>query len=87
MKKQLTEKTTYEPNRRVKVTVQNKPEFDEDKQVTRYERKVTIAVDCGYSNDKISFSSDDEISQFLEEVDVEDNQQSLLDGVNDDADA
>lgn len=85
MKKKLTEKIVYEPNSRVKVTVQNKPEFDEDSGITRYERKVTVAVDCGYSNDKMTFADDDEIAKFLENIDVEDPQQSLLDNNEEDS--
>jgi hypothetical protein len=86
MKKQLTEKTVYQPNTRVKVTVQNKPEFDEDTQVTRYERKVTIVVDMGASNDKIMFGTDEDIADFLANVDVEDPQLSLLeDGPEDES--
>jgi len=79
MKKQLTEKIVYEPNSRVKITVQNKPEFEEDNGIVRYERKVTINVKVGYSNDKLTFASDDDIARFLENIDVEDPQMSLLD--------
>lgn len=79
MKKQLTEKTVYEPNSRVKITVSNKPEVLDDTSTKRYSRKVTIAVDCGYGNDKITFASDDEIAKFLENIDVEDPQLSLVD--------
>lgn len=77
MKKQLTEKIVYEPNKRVKVTVQNKPRFD-DSGATSYERKVTVTVDCGISDEKVNFASDEEISKFLENVDVEDPQQSMF---------
>lgn len=84
MKKQLTEKTVYQPNSRVKVTVQNKPEFEEDTGIVRYERKVTVAVDMGSSNEKIAFATDDEIAKFLENIDVEDPQLDLFeDGVED----
>ena len=76
MKKKLEEKIVYEPNETVKVTVSNKPELDGE--VTRYKRKVSIVVDLGYDKDKLSFSSNDEIAKFLENIDVEDPQQSLL---------
>ncbi|RTL04821.1 hypothetical protein EKK58_09355 [Candidatus Dependentiae bacterium] len=76
MKKKLEEKIVYEPNETVKVTVSNKPELNDE--VTRYKRKVSIVVDLGYDKDKLSFSSDDEIAKFLENIDVEDPQQSLL---------
>lgn len=86
MKKQLTEKTVYQPNTRVKITVQNKPELDEDTGITRYERKVTINVNMGASNEKILFATDDEIAKFLADIDVEDPQLSLLeDGPEDEA--
>lgn len=78
MKKQLTEKTIYQPNRAVKVTVQNKPEFDEETGVVRYERKVTIAVSCGYSPEKIAFANDDDIAKWVETVSFEDPQMLLL---------
>jgi hypothetical protein len=79
MKKQLTEKIVYQPNSRVKVTVTNKPEFDDESGISRFGRKVTIAVECGYSNEKLTFADDDAIAKFLENIDVEDPQQTLLD--------
>jgi len=78
MKKQLTEKIVYQPNPRIKVTVQNKPEFEEESGVVRYERKVTITVNAGYSNDKITFADDVEIQKWVENQDFEDPQLSLL---------
>lgn len=78
MKKQLTEKIVYEPNTRVKVTVTNKPEFDEEAGITSYEREVTIKVNCGRSNEKIQFGSDEDIAKWIETVDFEDPQMSLI---------
>lgn len=78
MKKQLTEKIVYQPNRRIKVTVTNKPEFDEEAGITRYERKVAITFDCGYSDEKINFADDAEIQNWVEQQDFEDPQLSLL---------
>lgn len=84
MKKQLTEKIVYQPNRRIKVTVTNKPEFDEEAGITRYERKVAITFDCGYSDEKIQFTDDAEIQNWVEQQDFEDPQLSLLeDGAED----
>lgn len=76
MKKKLTEKIVYEPNRGVKVTVENKPELEEAG-VTRYKRKVTIVVEVGYSDQKLTFSKDEDIAKFVETIDFEDPQQEL----------
>lgn len=78
MKKQLTEKIVYEPNRLVKVTVTNKPEFDEDSSIVRYKREVTIKISAGTSTDKLTFGSDDDIAKYIETVDFEDPQLDLL---------
>lgn len=77
MKKQLTEKTVYQPNERVKITVNNTPEMADGVMTQRYGRKVTIAVEMGFSRDKISFSTTDDILKFIESIDVEDPQQEL----------
>lgn len=87
MKKQLTEKIVYQPNRRIKVTVTNKPEFDEEAGITRYERKVAITFDCGYSDEKIMFSDDEAIEKWISEQDFEDPQLSLLEDGPEEEDA
>lgn len=79
MKKQLTEKTVYQPNSRVKVVVTNKPEFTEESGIVRYERTVAITVKVGYSDDKLLFGTDEDIAKWIETVDFEDPQLSLID--------
>ena len=79
MKKSLTEKIVYQPNSRVKVAVTNKPEFDEDAGITRYERSVSITVKVGYSDEKLTFSDDEDIAKWIETVDFDDPQLSILD--------
>lgn len=78
MKKQLTEKTVYQPNARVKVTVTNKPILTEEGKVDRYDVGVAISYNAGTYKDKLSFGTDDDIARFIENMDVEDPQQSLL---------
>lgn len=77
MKKQLTEKTVYQPNSRVKVVVTNKPEF-EDSGLIRYERTVAITVKVGYSDEKLMFGTDEDIAKWIETVDFEDPQLALI---------
>lgn len=80
MKKQLTEKTVYQPNARVKVTVTNKPILTEEGKVDSYDVSVAISYNAGtYYKDKLSFGTDDDIARFIENIDVEDPQQLLLD--------
>lgn len=78
MKKQLTEKTEYKPNDKVTVSVTNKPVVDEGA-VTEYKRTVTIKVEEGYDREKLVFGTDADIAKWIETVDFEDPQQSLLD--------
>lgn len=77
MKKKLTEKIVYEPNDRIKVTVENKPVYDEGK-VTGYERTVTFKVKDGFHPDKLSFGTDEDIEEFIKGTNFEDPQQSLV---------
>lgn len=72
MKKHLTEKTTYEPNDLVKVTVQNKPV-----EGGKYERKVSITVNCGFADEKLQFSTDEDIEKWVADISFEDPQQAL----------
>lgn len=79
MKKQLTEKTEYKPNDKVKVTVTHKPVVDDGGHAIEYKRTVSITIDEGYDTEKIQFGSDEDIAKYIETVDFEDPQQSLLD--------
>lgn len=78
MKKQLTEKTVYEPNKRVKISVTNAPHINEDTGEVTYSAKVSIAVEIGFSKDKLKFADSDDILRFIESIDVEDPQQQLI---------
>lgn len=77
MKKQLTEKIVYEPNDRLKVTVNNKPVY-EDGAVVGYDRKMTVAFNAGYKNEKLAFATDSDIEDFVKGLDFEDPQQSMF---------
>lgn len=77
MKKQLTEKTVYQPNSRVKVIVTNKPVTTEEGKIDRYSVGVTISYDAGSFVEKLAFATDDDIAKFMENIDVEDPQQAL----------
>ena len=76
MKRQLTEKVVYEPNEKIKVTVQNKPVFNEGA-IDGYDRTVTIKINAGFDMNKLTFSTDEDIAKFIETVDFEDPQQAL----------
>lgn len=75
MKKALTEKTVYEPNKVVKVTVVNKPV--DVGGTMMYDRKVTITIDASASKDKLQFATDEDIAKWVEKVDFEDPQTSM----------
>ena len=80
MKKQLTTKTVYEPNHNVKITVTNKPIFDEDLggQVAGYDVDVAIKIKKNLMPEELKFGSDEDIAEFIGKVDFDDPQQSLL---------
>ena len=77
MKKALQSKTVYEPNKQVKVTVVNKPVFNEDGTKLGFDARVTIATSMSRL-DEVSFSSDDEIADFVGAIDFTDPQQQLI---------
>lgn len=78
MKKKLSEKAVYEPNNRVKLTVDNKPSYDDRGTPLGYERKVTIVVRAGIEEDKLAFADSDAIADFVSNIDFDDPQQALL---------
>lgn len=78
MKKQFKEVTTYQPNKKVKATVTNTPVY-EDEVVTGYKRSVTITVNEGTDDNKLEFKGEDGLAKYVETVEFEDPQQSLLD--------
>lgn len=71
----LTDK--YEPNKQVTVTVTNAPVKDENA-IVGYKRTVTLKVDMGTEKDELKFFSDDDIADFIGQIDVEDPQAKLL---------
>lgn len=77
MKKQLTEKTVYEPRPGVKITVTNKPEFNSETGRTEYKRGVALAIDAGRSDSKFAFADTDEMGDYFGNIDFEEPQLSL----------
>lgn len=77
MKKQLMNKTVYEPNKAVRVTVVNKPIYDEIGQLAGYDADVTVKIKRSYMEKELLFKSDDEIADFMGSVEYDDPQQSL----------
>lgn len=79
MKKQLTSKTVYEPNEKVKVTVTNKPVVDEETgERLGYNVTVTTKHSVGISDKELKFTDDESISKYLENIDTTDPQTSLF---------
>jgi hypothetical protein len=78
MKKQLTNKTIYVPNPSVKLTVTNKPIFDEEiGQVAGYDVDVTVKIKRNLMPQELKFGSDEDIAEFMGSVDFDDPQQEL----------
>lgn len=79
MKKQLQNKVVYQPNKGVKITVVNKPEYDETVgQIAGYTVDVIIKVVRKLQPQELKFATDDDVADFIGTIDVEDPQQSLL---------
>lgn len=79
MKKRLTNTTVYEPNNDVKLKVVNKPLVDPDTgEQYGYDTVVTITVTRKLQSEELRFSSDDEIAEFMAQVDYDESQQRLL---------
>lgn len=78
MKKQLTSKTVYEPNESVKVTVTNKPVLDESVgQIAGYATTIDVKIKRPLMPGELKFSNDDDIAEFMAQVNFDDPQQSL----------
>ena len=77
MKKQLQNKVTYAPNPSVKVTVVNKPSFDEAGQKLGYDATVTINYKVS-KLDEVKFVTDDDIAEFVGAIDFTDPQQEMF---------
>ena len=79
MKKRLTNMTVYEPNNDVKLKVVNKPLVDPDTgEQYGYDTVVTITVTRKLQPEELRFSSDDDIAEFMAQVDYDESQQRLL---------
>lgn len=78
MKKQLTTKTVYEPNAGVKVTVTNKPLVDQDTgELYGFDTTVTVNISKKSQAKELKFGSDDDIAEFMGQVEYDDPQQVL----------
>lgn len=78
MKKSLTSKTVYVPNPNVKVTVTNKPVFDEELgQIAGYDVTVDVKVKGALRPQELKFGSADDVAEFMGAVDYDDPQQML----------
>lgn len=79
MKKRLTNTTVYEPNNDVKLKVVNKPLVDSDTgEQYGYDTVVTITVTRKLQPEELRFSSDDDIAEFMAQIDYDESQQRLL---------
>jgi len=78
MKKKSKIVDTYTPNKQVMVTVTNTPKHDEEDNFIDYERTVTIKIKAGRDKDTLQFKKEDAIAKFVEKIDFEDPQVSLL---------
>ena len=78
MKKQLTNTTVYELNKSVKLKVVNKLLIDIDTgEQYGYDTVVTVIITRKVQPKELRFSSDDEIAEFMEQIDYDDPQQVL----------
>lgn len=79
MKKQSKITDVYTPNKSVTVTVNNKREEDLESGSVHYDRTVTIKIKAGkFAKEKLVFDQEDGIAKFIETIDFEDPQTSLL---------
>ena len=78
MKKSLTNTTVYEPNEGVKVKVTNKPLVDQDTgEQFGFDTVVTVKITTKMQAKELRFASDDDIAEFMGQVEYDDPQQSL----------
>ena len=78
MKKSLTNTTVYEPNEGVKVKVTNKPLVDQDTgEQFGFDTVVTVKITKKMQAKELRFASDDDIAEFMGQVEYDDPQQSL----------
>jgi len=77
MKRDSKTTDVYKPNKQVTVSVVNKPREDDGR--TLFERTVTIKIKAGsFAEERLVFEEEDSIAKFIEKVDFEDPQTSLV---------
>lgn len=77
MKQQLKETVIYQPTPEVKVTVNNTPVLNENNGQVLFKQVVTVRIENGWGDDKLSFKGEDDLRRFLDDVGREDPQQEL----------
>lgn len=77
MKQQLKETVIYQPTPEVKVTVNNTPVLNENNGQILFKQVVTVRIENGWGDDKLSFKGEDDLRKFLDDVVLEDPQQEL----------
>lgn len=77
MKQQMKETVIYQPNEEVKVTVNNTPTVNENNGQILFKQVVTIRIDNGWGDDKLTFKGEDDLRAFLDDLVLEDPQQEL----------
>lgn len=80
MRKSMQDKTVYQPNQSVKITVNNKPVIDDDTgEIYMYEIAVTVKLQKYNSPKPLRFRNDAELIAYMENVDFSSDTQD--DGV------
>lgn len=77
MKQQLKETVIYQPTPEVKVTVNNTPVLNENNGQILFKQVVTVRIENGWGDDKLSFKGEYDLRRFLDDVVLEDPQQEL----------
>ena len=77
MKQQLKETVIHQPTPEVKVTVNNTPVLNENNGQILFKQVVTVRIENGWGDDKLSFKGEDDLRRFLDDVVLEDPQQEL----------
>lgn len=78
MKKKITNRIEYNPNGRVKITVQNMPVYDDDTNELRGYKRVSTLRFEDYKAEELKFADSDEIAEYFGNIDFDDPQLSLL---------
>jgi hypothetical protein len=80
VKKISNNRDTYKVNDNISVAVVNKRNEDMESGSIHYERTVTIKIKAGkYAQEPLLFEQGSSIAEFIESINFEDPQQSLLD--------